>query len=690
VLFSTNTVPGRFDAVREVEVYLGHSPTAQPPYSFEFEMSLTEPVWAPGNVPLFTEAWLYTPGGRKQLLYATHVHGYQDDSLMFVDRNDNLQPLREAWPNGNQLLVLQFNNGDAVVTPFLFGVPDSGEPLPFPEQQPVITAPEPSAAVYSPVSFSWDPVIDEVVNAVVLGVAEEDGETILQTRLAPTATGYEPTPVAPGSYRMLLALTHAYPELTNADGIPFTVAGYRATGNSFSVLESPTVGALRVVLDPEDADSQGRWRIMGGEWQTGGAVLMDLEPGVLTVEFQQVTGWEKPGPMDVTVVAGETVVVTATYTRIMVNLSYQAGPNGSLQGDAEQVIPYGTSGAWVSAVPYEDCRFVEWSDGRTDNPRRDTEVVADLEVTAWFEAIVPPEAWQVDILATGAVNDTLTFGMAEGASDGFDPGLDEEATPPLDGEPATFLRAGSGLLYRRDMRPETAQARWHLTVAAGGNSPIDLTWDPQQGFPGTGFLSLVEVVLEDDAGARGPLDIPLGDSALNMGAVTHVTVPAGEVRTWRIHYAPHLVADLFVGVGWNLKALPLQPLNSGVDAVLNPYSAVGRTDPEASRPRPEVYLGSVWTWQQGRYVSAEVMLSGQGYWIYGAADTVFMVEGLPAPSDARPLIPGWNLVGVSEDTPVSVVGPVLGPAWWWSHTARQYRNSDLLVPFHGFWLNAAE
>ncbi len=68
-----------------------------------------------------------------------------------------------------------------------------------------------------------------------------------------------------------------------------------------------------------------------------------------------------------------------TYTLI-----YIAGDNGSLTGETEQTVEHGQDGTPVEAHPYEGYHFVQWSDGLTDNPRTDTGVTADLEVTAEF------------------------------------------------------------------------------------------------------------------------------------------------------------------------------------------------------------------------------------------------------------------------------------------------------------------
>ncbi len=79
------------------------------------------------------------------------------------------------------------------------------------------------------------------------------------------------------------------------------------------------------------------------------------------------------------------VSVSASFAIDTFTLDYIAGANGSLSGDASQVVDYGASGTPVSAVADLGYHFVAWSPGgSTQNPRTDTNVPADVSVTASF------------------------------------------------------------------------------------------------------------------------------------------------------------------------------------------------------------------------------------------------------------------------------------------------------------------
>lgn len=67
-------------------------------------------------------------------------------------------------------------------------------------------------------------------------------------------------------------------------------------------------------------------------------------------------------------------------------LDYSPGPNGSITGERWQTVDYGADGSAVTAVPDTGYHFTEWSDGTTENPRTDTNVTEDVEVTAIFSA----------------------------------------------------------------------------------------------------------------------------------------------------------------------------------------------------------------------------------------------------------------------------------------------------------------
>ena len=78
------------------------------------------------------------------------------------------------------------------------------------------------------------------------------------------------------------------------------------------------------------------------------------------------------------------IAVAAAFMLNTYSLTYTAGANGVVTGNAIQTINHGANGTEVWAVPDEGYHFIEWSDGNTDNPRTDTGVTSDITVEALF------------------------------------------------------------------------------------------------------------------------------------------------------------------------------------------------------------------------------------------------------------------------------------------------------------------
>ena len=79
--------------------------------------------------------------------------------------------------------------------------------------------------------------------------------------------------------------------------------------------------------------------------------------------------------------------VTALFKLKVYTLTYITGTNGTLIGDDVQYVEHGASGAEVEVIPADGYSFVRWSDGVTDNPRTDVNVMMDKTVTAEYTKI---------------------------------------------------------------------------------------------------------------------------------------------------------------------------------------------------------------------------------------------------------------------------------------------------------------
>ena len=100
--------------------------------------------------------------------------------------------------------------------------------------------------------------------------------------------------------------------------------------------------------------------------------------------------------------------VTASFAINQYILTYTAGANGSITGTSPQTVNHGASGTAVTAVPNTGYHFVQWSDNSTQNPRTDTNVMANISVTAVF-------AGNIRYVKLGGTGDGTSWSTAFGS-----------------------------------------------------------------------------------------------------------------------------------------------------------------------------------------------------------------------------------------------------------------------------------
>jgi hypothetical protein len=81
------------------------------------------------------------------------------------------------------------------------------------------------------------------------------------------------------------------------------------------------------------------------------------------------------------------VTVSASFAMNTYTLAYTAGANGTITGTSSQIVDYAGSGSAVAAAPNAGYLFVQWSDGSVANPRTDTNVTANIAVSATFAEV---------------------------------------------------------------------------------------------------------------------------------------------------------------------------------------------------------------------------------------------------------------------------------------------------------------
>lgn len=104
------------------------------------------------------------------------------------------------------------------------------------------------------------------------------------------------------------------------------------------------------------------------------------------------TGWTpttdiaNPTLVNTSITMNANASLTANYVIKTFTLTYINGSNGGITGNLSQTVNCSANGTAVTAVPNACYYFVNWSDSSTTNPRTDTNVAANISVTANFGA----------------------------------------------------------------------------------------------------------------------------------------------------------------------------------------------------------------------------------------------------------------------------------------------------------------
>ena len=84
------------------------------------------------------------------------------------------------------------------------------------------------------------------------------------------------------------------------------------------------------------------------------------------------------------------ITVTANFAINTYTLTYTAGANGTITGPSPQTVDHGANGTPVTAVPNAGYHFVAWTDGVLTAARTDTNVTANISVTATSRSTPTP------------------------------------------------------------------------------------------------------------------------------------------------------------------------------------------------------------------------------------------------------------------------------------------------------------
>ena len=207
-------------------------------------------------------------------------------------------------------------------------------------------------------------------------------------------------------------------------------------------------------------------------------------------------------------------VLQTTVTPLCYTLTYGAGSGGSIIGATPQTVSPGGSGSPVTAQANALYTFTSWSDGSTANPRTDTNVTGNINVTASFVAntltiTTQPTSAAVNvpftvIVATSPGAPTVSMASTCGATNA--------APPTISGNSTTFslsiATAGDCTLTFSATNYPSAQST--LKVLAGqvancGSADPSVSPPPEAQFSASAVCGAGSVnVTGFAAGFRGP------------------------------------------------------------------------------------------------------------------------------------------------------------------------------------------
>jgi hypothetical protein len=351
-------------------------------------------------------------------------------------------------------------------------------------------------------------------------------------------------------------------------------------------------------------------------------------------------------------------------------VTFDLGAHGTWTGGGEliQRVADGTAAIRPRFAVDAGWRFTGW-----DKCFRN--ITADLSVVANYKLL--PPLWELDVMIDGDSPAILTIGMALGATDGWDEGLDVQCPTQEEGQ-ACLSSDDLSVCYSADYRAIASEAEFLLTVSASAEASMTLSWNNSD-LPAGKLMSLYQVAPSDASPCRDGVPWePVGNTGTNMDLTSSVTVPAGQTRCYVIRYGDELVFDLAFEAGWNLVSLPIEPTDPALDIVLSDGS------------QGTINSGDVCRWTGQEYVVADELHACIGYWIYVADAEVILVEGVPVGQTQLDLARGWGLCGVEAECDVPADSRIVGTPWIWNAASLRYETTHAFRPGVGFWITVSE
>ncbi len=336
---------------------------------------------------------------------------------------------------------------------------------------------------------------------------------------------------------------HVGGQFTQAGGQPsWRIGRYRSKGTLAVQLAGSGQGSVQ--SKPPGIDCPG----ICSTRQPWGSVVELTASAQAGSDF---TGWSGAcsgtGACLVTIEQDTTVI--ASFTQRHYTLSYGTDGNGSILGNASQSVPHGGSGTPVTAQADTGYQFVQWSDGRNDNPRTDSNVTANVNAQARFalrqytvtpgvgggQGTITPATPQT-VLHGGSISFALTpaFGYAADTVSGTCPATLMGTTlsaGPITGDCTVMVH-----FVEVDFGLSLDDGRDYVAYGMAIDYVLTLTNYSDDILTGVDVVSVLPAQLDAGQATWACVDPPPGGqcTATGTGAIddSDVVVPPGQSLVW--------------------------------------------------------------------------------------------------------------------------------------------------------------
>jgi lysophospholipase L1-like esterase len=259
-------------------------------------------------------------------------------------------------------------------------------------------------------------------------------------------------------------------------------------------------------------------------------------------------------------------VTTSTYTLAVTRavatytLLYSAGANGTITGTSTQTVAYGSNGTAVTAVPSTGYHFVDWSDASTTNPRTDSDVIANVTVSAIFATtnVLTITSFSLSATSTSLTVPITSFTTGETVAGYF---LNESSTTPSSTTLGWTSTVPVSYAFQQAGSSRTLYA-WVKDGSGNVSSPASATVSfPYYAMPsGNSVQTLVlsGIVTSTASSVASTTAITFNDPVqVSIGAST-VSIPSGTIMTTASS------SDFTTIVATTTVATDNLPANSGI------------------------------------------------------------------------------------------------------------------------------